>query len=347
MDQNPILTFHPSDFTNHPIRIAEQHKMVAINSALQIDVTGQVCADSIGGQFYSGIGGQVDFIRGASMCPGGKPIIAMRSSAKDGQVSRIVATLDEGAGVVTSRGDVAFVVTEYGVADLQGRSIRERALSLISIAHPDFRAELLDATKKRRYVFPDQIAPRARYPRQYEKRIATGKGNPLLLRPIRITDEQKLTDFFYSLSDETIYERWMHVIERMPHKDILYYLDVDYTTSMAIVAETCGESQEPELVGIARYYVESRTGFAEAAVVVRDDWQGQGVGTHLLGYLLQIARDRGVAGFTAEILSENRKMLHLFHKYGLNIQSSLRDGVYSVQMPFPSVETEPEGEPTT
>ncbi|MFQ5462243.1 MAG: acetyl-CoA hydrolase/transferase C-terminal domain-containing protein, partial [Phycisphaerae bacterium] len=140
--------------------------MVAINSALQVDLTGQVCADSLGTKFYSGIGGQVDFIRGASMCPGGRPIIALPSTARGGQVSRIATTLSEGAGVVTSRGDVRFVVTEYGSADLQGKSIRERALALISITHPDFRAELLAAAKKQHYVFIDQIEPRAIYPRR-------------------------------------------------------------------------------------------------------------------------------------------------------------------------------------
>ena len=151
--------------------------MVAINSALQIDLTGQVCADSIGTKFYSGIGGQVDFIRGASMSPGGKPIVAMPSTAKDGQVSRIVASLDPGAGVVTSRGDVQYVVTEYGVADLQGLSIRDRAMALISIAHPSFRAELLDAGKERHYVFMDQITSELGYPRKYEKRIESRGGS--------------------------------------------------------------------------------------------------------------------------------------------------------------------------
>jgi len=155
VDRNPIFTLHPSDYINDPVRVARQHKMVAINTALQIDLTGQVCADSIGTKFYSGIGGQVDFIRGASMSPGGKPIVAMPSTALDGQVSRIVASLDQGAGVVTSRGDVQFVVTEYGVADLQGRSIRDRAMALISIAHPSFRAELRAAGKERHYIFMD------------------------------------------------------------------------------------------------------------------------------------------------------------------------------------------------
>src|SRR5690606_21013674 len=144
-------------------------------------LTGQVCSDSIGTRFYSGIGGQVDFIRGASMCPDGKPIIAIRSTAKGGEISRIVSTLDPGAGVVTSRGDVRYVVTEYGVADLEGRSIRERAMALISVAHPDFRDELLAAAKRRRYVFADQIAPHD-HPASYTVEVQARTGETVTLR---------------------------------------------------------------------------------------------------------------------------------------------------------------------
>jgi 4-hydroxybutyrate CoA-transferase len=142
IDNNPAIEFHPSEFVNDPFVISQNAKMVAINSALQVDLTGQVCADSMGNYFYSGIGGQLDFIRGAARSKGGKPIIALPSSAKEGTVSRIVPNLYPGAGVVTSRGDVHYVVTEYGVAYLHGRSIRERAEALIQIAHPKFRDEL-------------------------------------------------------------------------------------------------------------------------------------------------------------------------------------------------------------
>ena len=149
IDNNPLFEFHPSDYVNDPFIISQNEKMVAINSALQIDLTGQVCSDSIGHMIYSGIGGQVDFIRGAARSKGGKPIIALPSTAKGGTVSRIVPVLSEGAGVVTSRGDVHYVVTEYGVAYLHGKSIRERAKELISIAHPDFRDWLKFEAKKR------------------------------------------------------------------------------------------------------------------------------------------------------------------------------------------------------
>ena len=142
VDNNPIFEFHPTAYTNDPALIARNDNMVAINSALQIDLTGQVCSDSIGSQFYSGIGGQVDFLRGASRSKGGKPIISISSTAKNGTISRIVPVLSPGAGVVTSRGLIRYVVTEYGVAYLHGKTIRERAKALIDIAHPKFREEL-------------------------------------------------------------------------------------------------------------------------------------------------------------------------------------------------------------
>ena len=159
---NPIVELHPTEYVNDPFNIARNDRMVAINSAIEVDLTGQVCADSIGTRFYSGVGGQVDFIRGASRSKGGLPIIAIPSTAKNGTVSRIVPTLKPGAGVVTTRNDVHFVVTEYGVADLYGRSIRERAMALVEIAHPDFRAQLAEEAEKvyhlPRFFVPELVA---------------------------------------------------------------------------------------------------------------------------------------------------------------------------------------------
>ena len=157
VDNNPIFEFHPTAYTNDPALIARNDKMVAINSALQVDITGQVCADSIGTYFYSGIGGQVDFLRGASRSKGGKPIIALSSTAKNGTISRITPMLAPGAGVVTSRGLIRYVVTEYGVAYLHGKSIRERAKALIEIAHPKFRDELYEYCEKTKWLQRPQV----------------------------------------------------------------------------------------------------------------------------------------------------------------------------------------------
>ena len=152
VDDNPAFEFRPNAFTNDPLQIARNDHMVAINSALQIDLTGQVCSDSIGTYFYSGIGGQVDFLRGASRAKGGKPILALQSTAKNGTLSRVVPMLDPGAGVVTSRGLTRYVVTEFGIAYLHGKSIRQRAEALIQIAHPDFREQLYQYCERTKWL---------------------------------------------------------------------------------------------------------------------------------------------------------------------------------------------------
>src|SRR5271167_5258335 len=152
IDENPVFEFHPSAYTNDPFRIAQNHRMVAINSAIEVDLTGQVCAESIGPNFYSGFGGQLDFIRGAARSKGGKPIIALPSTAKNDTMSRIVPRLAHGAGVLTGRADVHYVVTEYGVAYLHGKTIRQRAEALIQISHPKFRKQLAEYCEKQRWI---------------------------------------------------------------------------------------------------------------------------------------------------------------------------------------------------
>ena len=152
IDNNPIVEFHRQEYVNDPFIIAKDNKMIAVNSAIEIDLTGQVCADSIGTKLFSGIGGQVDFVRGAAHSEGGKPNIALPSTTKDEKISRIVTILNPGAGVVTSRGDVHYVVTEYGTAYLFGKSIRERARALIDIAHPKFRDELTKFAKNNYHI---------------------------------------------------------------------------------------------------------------------------------------------------------------------------------------------------
>ncbi|MBS3772764.1 MAG: GNAT family N-acetyltransferase [Candidatus Thermoplasmatota archaeon] len=336
LNNNPELEFRPIEYTNKPTVIAQNHKMTAINTALEIDLTGQVTAESLGHEFYSGIGGQADFMRGAALSDGGKNIIALPSTAKNGDVSRIVPFLKEGAGVTLTRGDVHYVVTEYGSAYLHGKNIRERAVALISIAHPRFREQLLEEAKKYNLVYQDQMMVTGQggiYPVDLEKYVHLPDGARVLLRPIKPADEELLKDLFYNLSNETIYKRFMGVKHYLPRQQLHELANVDYSKNMAIVA-VIGEEEKEELVGVGRWGLDEDTNSAEVAFVVRDDWQQQGVGTELLKYLTQIAKRRGLYGFTADVLVNNRGMLRLFEKMDFTMEKELKDGVYHIRMHF-------------
>lgn len=333
VDNNPFIEFHPSDYVNDPFVVSQNDNMVAVNSALEVDLTGQVCSDSIGYLFYSGIGGQVDMIRGAARSRGGKPIIALPSTARDGTVSRIVSHLSEGAGVVTTRGDVHYVVTEYGAAYLHGKNIRERALALINIAHPDFRKELLEEAKVRKYAFVDQLPPLGVYPAELEKRVTLRDGTEILLRPIKPTDERLEQELLYSLSDQSVYLRFFSSMSAFPHERVQYYTTVDYDEHMAIVAIQEVDGQE-RMVGVGRYVREKNSDMAELALLVKDDWQGKGLGSLMHDYLENIARAHNIGGFKGEVLEQNKRALHLFTRLGRNAKTEYEQGVYTVSYRF-------------
>ena len=201
IDNNPLFEFHPTEYVNDPFVISQHEKMVGINMGIEVDLTGQVCSDSLGYKFYSGFGGQVDFIRGAARSRGGKAIIAMPSTAKSGTVSRIVSHLTEGAGVVTTRGDVHYIVTEYGIAYLHGKSIRERVLALINVAHPKFRNELLQAAKAHKHIHEDQIEmswEHVQYPEELERYDTLRDGTQIFFRPVKPTDDPALSEVLHS-----------------------------------------------------------------------------------------------------------------------------------------------------
>ncbi len=336
IDDNPMIAFYPTEYTNDPFNIARNDKMISINSAIEVDLTGQVCADSLGELFYSGIGGQVDFVRGAARSKGGKAIIALPSTARDETISRIVPTLKPGAGVVTSRGDVQYVVTEYGMAYLHGRSIRERALSLIQIAHPKFRPWLLSEAKQRGLVYRDQIELPVftpTYPDELERWVELKDGRRVFLRPVRLTDEAALREMFYSLSEQSIYQRFFAHIRSMPHQKLQEFIKTDYEHDMALVATT-GKAEDDPIIAVGRYNLNRQTNLAEVAFVVRDDWQNRGLGTRLLATLVEVAKSKGIHGFVAEVLADNHAMLRVFHNSGLAIESKLDEGVYYLTMLF-------------
>jgi len=332
IDNNPFFEFYPTEYVNDPYVISQHDKMVGINVGLEIDLTGQVCADSLGYQFYSGIGGQVDFIRGAARSRGGKPIIAIPSTARDGKVSRIVQHLTEGAGVVTTRGDVHYVVTEYGIAYLHGKSIRERVLALINIAHPKFRNELIQAAKAQKYVYEDQIElawDEVAYPEELERYDTLRDGTQIFFRPIKPTDEQAVSEMLYSLSEQSVRTRYMTYTMAFPHKDVQQLTNIDYRQDITIVGVVPGVSGE-EIVAIAQYFLDPKTRAAEVAFIVQDEWQQKGLGTYLLDYLTQIAKQRSVKRFYAKVLPTNKPMLTIFHNSGYKVNTEFDGEVYSI-----------------
>ena len=336
LDENPAVEFKRIDYTNNPLIIARNHLMTAINSAMEIDLTGQATAESLGGTFYSGIGGQADFMRGAVLAPGGRTILALPSTALNDTVSRIVPVLQEGAGVTLTRGDVHYVVTEYGIAYLHGKNIRERTMDLISIAHPKFRPWLLEEAKKRTLVYRDQAfvpGEKGVYPEELETYRTTKQGLDILLRPVKITDEPMLKDFFYALSEDSMYLRFFSQRKDMPHKRLQDFVAVDYSKKMEILAVIQGKEKET-IIGLGQYELNRDMHTAEAALVVKDQCQNQGVGSELLSYLTYLARRQGLLGFTAEVLVENKPMLLLFEKMGFEIEKRREEEVYEMRMRF-------------
>ena len=332
VDNNPFFEFHPTEYVNDPYVISQHDKMVAINVGLEVDLTGQVCSDSLGYRFYSGIGGQVDFIRGAARSRGGKAIIAMPSTARDGEVSRIVPHLTQGAGVVTTRGDVHYVVTEYGIAYLHGKSIRERVLALINIAHPKFRNDLIQFAKTQKYLAEDQIEmawEQVRYPEELERYETLRDGTQIFFRPVKPTDEPALAELLYSLSAESVRSRFFTSTVRFPHRDMQRVANIDYRNDLAIVGMVPGPGGE-EVVAIAQYFLDPKTQEAEVAFVVHDEWQAKGMGTFLLEYLAQIARQRGVRRFFAKVLPTNKAMLAVFHNSGYKVSTAFDGEAYSI-----------------
>lgn len=336
LNDNPSIEFRTVDYTNDPLVIAGQDNMVAINSALEIDLTGQATAESIGNMSHSGVGGQADFMRGAVLAKGGKAILTMQSTAASDVVSRIVPSLRQGAGVTLIRGDIRYVVTEYGIAYLHGKNMRERAMELIGIAHPKFRPWLIEEAKKLDLIYRDQAfmpGKSGEYPEHLEAWRTTRTGMNILFRPIKMSDEPLLKTFVYSLSDQSMYRRFMSVRKDMPHERLQKLVVIDYSKEMAILAVISQEGKE-HILGVGRYYIDDELHTAEVAFAVRDDYHQRGIGTELLSYLTYLAKREGLLGFTAEVLVENKPMLHTFEQGGFDLEKKVVDGIYELRMTF-------------
>lgn len=314
---NPHVEFHPTEYVNNPLVIARNERMVSVTAALEIDLSGQVVADPLGHGFHSGLGGQVDFIRGATMSQGGLPIIALPSTSADGATSRIVAHLREGEGVVTSRGDVHYIVTEYGVATLRGRSLRERALELIQIAHPRFRESLLrEAVDSGLLPTYQRSSPRPVLDLgDLESRRLTLADGRYLLRPLHPSDIRRLQEFFYSHTLETIQMRYGYAVTRMPRERAYDLVNVDQSHDLALAIF---ETQGPRAIihAVGRYYLDPDGKSAEVAFVVRESKRRCGMASTLMDAILAVARKRGLTSVWGRVRKDNLPMLALFRRYG-------------------------------
>ena len=341
VDNNPEFYFKSSEFVNDPNVIAKNDNFISISSALEVDLTGQACTDSKGYLFYSGMGDQVDFIRGSTMSKGGFSIIIIPSTAQNGKVSRIVPHLSEGAGVATTRGDIDIIVTEYGIAEMRGKSIYQRVMELARITHPKFRKNLIEEAKKRHYIFPDQLPPTTQdllFLDQYlySKKLTNGKN--IDFRPLLPSDEFESRHFYYSLQEDSIYYRFFNK-RKVFSRDMLQkqWAQVDYRRNMTIIG-LMQLGKRKQIVAIGSY-AEADTDSAEVAFLVKEKLHGMGIGSYLLEILEIIAKENNYKQFVAMVLAENRKMLKVFQKkYPSAKFLRSGSGEVEVEMPFKAPE---------
>ncbi|WP_459945968.1 GNAT family N-acetyltransferase [Desulfocastanea catecholica] len=336
IDNNIQFYFGTADWVNTPGIIGKNDNFISISSALEVDLTGQVCSDSVGKQFFSGTGDQSNFIRGATLSKGGFSIIALPATARGGKVSRIVANLSAGAGVATLRADVNFVVTEFGIAQLKGKSISQRVIELCQIAHPDFRESLIEQAKKNHYIFPDQLPPLAEdliFIEEYKSRIKLKNGRTMSLRPLLPSDEIAYRNFFYSLNEETVYLRFFHAVKIFSRKMAQeHWATMDYRKNISLIGlvQTKGNK---EIVAIGTYAKMDDT-WAEVAFVVREDFQNQGIAGYIFKELERVASANGFEGFLATILPENKSMINLCKKCFSDIKITQTQDALEIWMKF-------------
>ena len=319
IDRNPLFCFQPIDIVANTTVIAAQHRMVSVTQAFAIDLSGQVCVDQLRGEFYAGLAAQGEFLRGASRSAGGKAIICLASTADGDSASSIRATLDPGDGVTIARTDVHFVITEYGIAYLFGKSIRERAVALIQVAHPKFRAELFAQAQALGYLTAAQSLQNMRaYPVEEEVTVVLKDKRSVLLRPAVSTDGDSVRDLFHSLSEEDVFTRFFRTVRALSANDVQRLCNVNFENEVAFVAVT-GSRENPQIVAQSCYFIDPSTNLAETAFMVSPEWQRCGLGAALQRRMAEHAAARGVRGFVAEIMATNQNMIRLAQAGSTNV----------------------------
>ncbi len=327
INNNPDVEQYSVEYTCDPTIIGKNVKQIAINGALSVDITGQVNADSMGHRFFSGIGALIDFTSGAARSRDGKPIIVLPSTATlpDGKiVSRILPCLSQCSGVAINRGMAHYIVTEWGIAYLYAKSIRERVLQMINIAHPDFREELLEHAKNCNYVYQDQTLPKSIdgrisiYPQKYETKMTLKNGKTILIRPVKPSDERLIQELYYSLDKYEVYYRFFSSVRDFRHTTIQPNVVIDYNTNMILVG-VYSEGGKEEIIATGGFFKTEDPAAVEMAYIVRKDWRGNDISKMLLNNLVIIARELKYKRFSAEVMRDNTPMIRVINNSGYNI----------------------------
>jgi len=335
LDNNPLVEFQRIDKVFNPLIIGRNPRFVTLIAARKVDLYGRIGLNMGKSNLASGPAEVMDFINGAELSEGGRAIFALTSRDQSGEPNMLasIADLPNQFGAFES---VSAVVTEYGVAYLEGRTVRERAQALIDIAHPDDRAGLVEAARNRKIVYPNQIfiAESARlYPADIAA-VHTFRGNiKIRFRAIRPSDEEGMRHLFYRFSDEAVYYRYFHSVPSMPHTKMQEYVNVDWKQVISIVG-LVGEEKKGRIIAEARYIKIPGSAYAEIVFVVDETYQRLGIASFLYKMLVRLARERGVKGFVADVLFSNTGMMHVFQKGDLPVKAYLEGGVFNLVIPF-------------
>jgi len=327
--EDPVVDFRPIEKVCGLRALTSVERMVSVTQAFAVDLTGQVCADSDGGELYGGVAAQPVMHYAASRSRGGRAIVCLSTTFPDGS-SRIRAALGPDEAVAIPRADVHHVTTEFGTAYLFGRSLRDRAVALIEVAHPSHRTELLAAAVERGLVPPEQrLRSRGAYPGGEERTVELSDGAKVLLRPARTGDAPALQHLFYRMPPEDVYTRFFRHLTTLPLSTAEHMTSVSFEEEVTFLA-VVGDVTAEQVVGTASYYLDRVSGTADVAYMVDPDWKGRGLGTALQERIVSYARRSGVRALTADVLMENTAMLRLFRSSGLELTAQTQQGVTEV-----------------
>jgi GNAT superfamily N-acetyltransferase len=337
LHNNPLVEFQRIDKVFNPQIIGRNPRFITIIAARKIDLYGRVGLYVGKGNIATGPSEVSDFFNGAGLSEKGRSIFALTSRGPKGEPN-ILPSIANWPNQFSMVESVSTVVTEHGVAYLEGRTVRERAQALIEIAHPDDRSMLVEEAKKRKIIYPDQVflAESARlYPMEISATLTCRSDVRVRFRAIKPSDEEGMRYLFYRFSDESSYYRYFHSVRSMPHAKMQEYVNVDWSRDLSIVG-LVGEEGKGRIVAEGRYLGIPGSLFAELVFVVDESFQSFGIATYLYGMLIRLARERGLKGFTADVLFDNQAMMKVFHKGELPVRAQIESGVYHLTIPFES-----------